>query len=67
MSLKISFRCPHCNKINNGLLGIWDTFLSDIPENENILLLKLNSCQSAGLYGAYVECLKCGEDIDLME
>lgn len=65
MSQKINFICPECDKSIEGHLALWD--MEEPPKGEKAILLKLNSCASGGLYGVYIECPDCGQDIDLMD
>lgn len=66
MSLKIAAICPICGGRIEGYLGLWDGSIEP-PEEGKAILLKLNSCQSGGLYGCYIECPVCSQEIDLMD
>ena len=65
MALKISFVCPSCGKKVMGLLSVWE--YGEAEKEDNPILLKPTICQSGGLYGCYVECPACGENIDVFD
>ena len=65
MSLKITFKCPHCNRAVMGLMSVWE--YSDAEEKDNPILLIPRVCESSGLYDCYIECPICGEDISVMD
>ena len=64
--VKIRFICESCNEIIDGWLSHFD-YGSEPPENEEAILLHICSCESAGVYGAYIECPKCGTEHDVFD
>ena len=63
--LKITFTCPNCKDTIVGTLALWwhsEPYPNEIPP----IPLGISSCDSSGIYDAYIRCPMCDQTIDIM-
>ena len=62
--LMVEFDCPHCGHHVSGLLAVWSYYETD--DSVQPILLMPAMADSCGLYGMYIRCPLCDNDIDVM-